>query len=85
MPDREQWWLTWDLHVVRNDNPPKTFDAPDVNIFRLSFTSAREAATFKAEIQRWLGSVLLASIQHGRVQLAPDDSAALSRTGEEDA
>jgi hypothetical protein len=81
MPDK-QWWLTWDLHIVHLDEPPKVFDSPDVSVFRLPFASAAEAALFKAELQRWLGSMLLTAIHQGRVQLAPNDS--VTKPGEAD-
>jgi hypothetical protein len=75
MPDK-QWWLTWDLRVVHFAKPPTVFNSPDVNVFRVPFASADEAALVKAEIQRWLGNTLLMAIHQGRVQLAPHDRAA---------
>lgn len=54
------WRLTWGLEVFQE--PPEgipALDAPDVNCFRMKFTTKNEAYLCKVEVQRYLGDVLL--------------------------
>lgn len=63
----EQWWVTWSLEIVRIDTPPNRFQAPDVNVFRIPFPSARAAATFVGEVERFTGGTVVKAIHEGIV------------------
>lgn len=56
----KQWWVTWGMDVVPfpEGEEPGEFESPRVNIFKLPFPSARAAAAFVAELQRYLGDLL---------------------------
>lgn len=56
---KEAWRVTWGLDVVPEwPEHVEIFASPDVNAFRLTFTSQEEAALFRAELQRFLGDLL---------------------------
>lgn len=55
-----KWRVTWGLELYP-DFVGSIFDAPDVDIFKLTFETKQEASHFIAEMQRFLGGLYLHS------------------------
>lgn len=62
--DAPPWRVTWGLEIFQDSPEGKpVFDSPDVNCFRLTFATREEAATFKAELQRYLGDLYIRNLE----------------------
>ncbi len=72
MDTQKIWRVTWELEIIKDPGTIPAFNSPNVNVFRLTFSSAEEAAQFIAEIQRYLGGIVNDLVSKGiQLRLKP--------------